>query len=157
MLAFDPEICWNWTGAKSRGYGACYLEKKNRKSVVIRVHRYLYEYLLDKKLNRHELCCHKCNNRSCFNPHHIYIGSDFDNAQDRKRAGTSISEKILFNCKVTLAEKKKKKIKDNLGNNFSSIMEAAKFHNIIRTSISNNLNGWSKSTRNNLKFSYIKE
>ena len=30
-----------------------------------------------------ELVCHKCNNPSCFNPNHIYLGSDKTNQKDR--------------------------------------------------------------------------
>jgi hypothetical protein len=81
----EPTACWIFTGSKDKdGYGL--LTGSGHK--VIRVPRYVYWYynLKDKGiiLNREELVCHTCDNPSCCNPEHLFIGSNLDNMQDCK-------------------------------------------------------------------------
>ena len=71
--------CWNWLGVKNKdGYGlACY------KGVVIRAHR--LSYLNHVGLAESEkLVLHKCDNRLCMNPEHLYFGNNQDNTNDMK-------------------------------------------------------------------------
>jgi group I intron endonuclease len=53
-------------------------------------------------------------------------------------------------------EKQRKKIKDNKGNTFKSLSEAAKYYKISIQAICDNLKGRSKMTRNKVIFSYVK-
>lgn len=72
----DPVTnCWLWTGAKSLGYGQLLVEGK-----IQRVHRLSYEIFVGPLT---QLALHRCSNKHCFNPDHLYDGSYSDNLGDR--------------------------------------------------------------------------
>ena len=74
--------CWNWLKSKNnRGYGFFYKDGKRYFA-----HRYYYEKYREKIPDK--MCaCHKCDNPSCVNPDHIFIGTHKDNMLDAKAKG----------------------------------------------------------------------
>lgn len=74
--------CFNWTASKHRsGYGQIKVSKK-----TLLAHRVSYQlhYGVDPlELN----VCHKCDNPSCINPQHLFLGTHTDNMQDMVRKG----------------------------------------------------------------------
>ena len=76
--------CVVWTGGrKGRGYGQFYI-----KGVAISSHRFSYmmansEYVLPKGM----MVCHTCDNPSCVNPEHLWLGTRSDNMMDASNKG----------------------------------------------------------------------
>ena len=78
--------CWLWLGAMGvNGYGQMHI-KTNGKWRMGYAHRISWEIhngpIPDKK---HIL--HKCDNPSCANPHHLFIGDQSSNMKDKVRKG----------------------------------------------------------------------
>lgn len=99
--------CWNWTGYKDKdGYGTLTIKKENGSHSPIRAHRFSM-ILNGHEIDERALVLHRCNNPSCVNPDHLYIGDQVQNMQDRiAHVGYSSGEKH-FNAKITeeIAEK----------------------------------------------------
>jgi len=75
--------CWNWMSALrgKSGYGAF---KVNGKCVD--AHR--FSFMLNKgDIPNGLYVCHKCDNRKCVNPEHLFLGSAKDNHQDGMNKG----------------------------------------------------------------------
>jgi hypothetical protein len=83
-----PAACHLWTGKKNRlGYGKARISGRD-----VYVHRWLLGQKRGTPLlwgdGAWELACHSCNNPSCCNVRHLYVGSYMDNTDDAVRAGT---------------------------------------------------------------------
>lgn len=77
----DPQTgCWNWCRQKfPKGYGAIYFNHH-----LIPAHR--ASLLIYKKFNiKSKLyVLHRCDNKSCVNPKHLFLGTAYDNYHDSK-------------------------------------------------------------------------
>lgn len=82
--------CWNWIGAKDRaGYGVL-VSAINYDKRQLPAHRVMF-YKVNGRLAN--WACHKCNNKSCVNPEHIYDGTPADNARDRTESGQVVGQR----------------------------------------------------------------
>ena len=78
--------CWEWIAGRTEdGYG--YFRDGKR---GVRAHRFSYELYIGK-IPDGMLVLHRCNNRKCVNPEHIYIGTQAENIRDSIAAGTHCS------------------------------------------------------------------
>lgn len=90
MIPFHE--CWEWIGAKRpKGHG-CLLYKRGT-NIMTAAHRVSYE-LHRGPVPRHLFVCHKCDNPSCVNPNHLFLGTNQDNVNDmlskgRQRKGSN--------------------------------------------------------------------
>ena len=76
--------CWLWTGAIGTcGYGQFLMGGKTRTASRA-------AYLMFVGQIGAGLCvCHRCDERSCVSPAHLFLGSELDNVRDRVRKGRS--------------------------------------------------------------------
>lgn len=71
--------CWEWNGQLSKsGYGKIHWRLYGH----LRVHRVAMFLWRDFPLTDTRRVLHRCDNRKCFNPEHLFVGTDRDNQQD---------------------------------------------------------------------------
>lgn len=92
-IFYSPDGCWYWTARTIKKYGYLYFKGK-----AIRAHR--LSYALHKGTLTNEIfVCHSCDNPTCVNPDHLWLGSHTDNIRDMIRKGRR--SKKIPNPKLT--------------------------------------------------------
>ena len=81
------DYCWLWTACKDKdGYGSFWYKGDMRPA-----HRIVYEFTYGG-VSQGKLICHHCDNPSCVNPTHLFLGSHKDNAQDMLYKGRNSNQ-----------------------------------------------------------------
>ena len=96
--------CWDWKGSKKRGYGHTIIGSRvdgTRKTIA--AHRLSYETFVGPIADGMEVC-HKCDNPSCVNPEHLFLGTRQDNVDDRESKRRNNPPKGSNNGRAKLSE-----------------------------------------------------
>ena len=116
--------CWIWNAGKDKdGYGQFYDGNKN-----YRAHRYSWA-LYYGSIPCGKFICHKCDNPSCVNPDHLFLGSNQENTLDRHKKGRSARGEYCGMSKIT--DNIAIRIRESKGN----IREIAKEFGISKTTV----------------------
>lgn len=128
LYAQKGEGCWRWLSyIDPQGYGRLHY---NRKPMLANRLSYLLHF---GEIPEGKMVCHKCDNPSCVNPDHLFLGSQSDNMADmytkgreRKRGkkGTTHPQAKLTDDAVRAIRASK-----------SSDAELAKSHGVSRPTI----------------------
>ena len=127
--------CWFWTTSKNKdGYGRSYYKGMR---LAHRIAWILYKGKIPKGL----CVLHKCDNPSCVNPTHLFLGTHQDNMSDMKRKG-----RVGFSS--PLNADKVRKIKLEYRDENVRYIDLAEKYNVSKICIEKILLGtrWSKVT-----------
>ena len=80
-LPDDRSECWTWNAATRGGYGNLKINQ-----VSIKAHRLSYA-LAHGVIPGAFIVCHHCDTPLCVNPHHLFLGTSQDNADDMVSKG----------------------------------------------------------------------
>lgn len=101
--------CWEWIGCKRGGYGRTTIgSRKDGTRKTITAHRLSYLIFHGEIPEKMEVC-HRCDNPSCINPDHLFVGTRKDNVDDRERKGRNI---VKVGEEQPCAKLSKKAVKD---------------------------------------------
>jgi HNH endonuclease len=116
VTLYGENDCWNWTASKLPfGYGQFGLGgRKGQKSC--RAHRISYALangIFDRKLK----VLHECDNPSCVNPKHLFLGSQLDNMRDMFSKGRGRPARLpgAKNGSAKLTQKQVDEIRNTTG------------------------------------------
>ena len=92
--------CWIWNSSKDKnGYGIVGLKEKSNIHKG-KAHRLSY-LLYIGEYNPELWVLHTCDNPSCVNPNHLFLGTTQDNTNDRHAKGRSAKGESIKNSKLT--------------------------------------------------------
>ncbi len=118
--------CWEWNGSTQyKGYGEMRVAKKLRAA-----HRISYRILIGG-INDNLCVCHKCDNRKCVNPEHLFLGTIKDNNIDKMLKGRGRVLKGSNSPKSKLKEEDVLFIRNSDKRNF----KLAKLFKVTKTTI----------------------
>lgn len=134
--------CWNWTGCIHKfGYGVIRVNKKTCK-----VHRVSANLFLNFNPDSGLCVLHKCDNRKCFNPDHLFIGTYYDNNLDCKLKGRKKDTHGMGNPNCKLSDEMISEIRKKLNQGYSQT-ELSKIYKVAQATI------W--KIKNKIRWSHI--
>ena len=95
------DICWIWTGASDEQGRGIFFDGDKSTSVP----RFVYRQFKGE-IPEGLYVCHKCDNPSCVNPEHLWLGTQLDNMKDCQGKGRK---------NIKLSQEQREQIKQSMG------------------------------------------
>lgn len=94
-IGLERDGCWEWNAhMNAEGYGRFQMGIRKCEAA----HRISYQLFVGK-ISKGMIICHRCDNPSCVNPDHLFLGTNRINSDDKVR-----KKRHLFGIKVPLAK-----------------------------------------------------
>lgn len=92
----DANGCWNFQGPLDQdGYG-----KITLKGGTFPAHRLIAHITIKPLMKPTEIIAHKCDNRKCINPEHLFVTTALGNVQDRDAKQRGARGEKCYNAKL---------------------------------------------------------
>lgn len=125
----EPGACWEWKlGRTSGGYGKV---KRNGRTLI--AHRVASELANGESPGELQVC-HRCDNRLCCNPGHLFLGTALDNNRDKAAKGRQARGETNGNAKLSTEQVREIRRRRSAG---EKIVPLALEFGVAHTQISN--------------------
>lgn len=129
----DSYGCWNWTGAVGKnGYGQIQINGR-----VKSAHRVMFALWKEINLTNSMHVLHRCDNRLCCNPDHLFLGTNQDNVNDKvskNRQHKTVS--LATKQQIVKVYKERKYTQSEIGKQFN--VSQQRVQKIVKSKLYNN-------------------